>query len=399
MSRLRESLSTPRSQQYIVIFLAALTARLVYWRFAGTQVIGDANAALRRCEQIFTTPELVFLTRDVLYSGFNIPYCTALNVFGLAPTHWVGVQAVLSALACVLVFDTGRRVVNPLAGWVAGLGFVPLWETFRWIVRPQSEMLFTFYVALVLWQMARYFEQKTTRNRRVLGVCFAVLAVSRPFGFPMVLGWLAYELLPLSHPRRFDFIRSRTIAAVLAVVGVVGMLAVVTLFHEDYNIIYFLSRGTVVTGGVFEYQYTPRPADEFWPFIFLNIDNLAIMASLRIVWFFIPIVPRWSTAHILLNLVTLAPLIAGGLVGIYYAIQQRRLDILQMWLTPLAAVLLVIAATYLDGGFNYRAQMTPVFALFTGYAVGSSQLCLNIYERIVSKVRTGKYLQSSRSGG
>jgi hypothetical protein len=149
----------------------------------------------------------------------------------------------------------------------------------------------------------------------------------------------------------------------------------------------------------FEYQYTPRPADEFWPFIFLNIDNLAIMASLRIVWFFIPIVPRWSTAHILLNLVTLAPLIAGGLVGIYYAIQQRRLDILQMWLTPLAAVLLVIAATYLDGGFNYRAQMTPVFALFTGYAVGSSQLCLNIYERIVSKVRTGKYLQSSRSGG
>lgn len=377
VSRLRAAGDSPIADRlagyrgHLLLFGTALLARVVYWLYGGTQVIGDANDAIRDCHQLVGDPLGFVASRELLYAGFNLPYCATMQLSGFNFDLWIGIQVLLSAATCVLVFDTARRTVGPVAGWVSGIAFVVLWESFRWIVRPQSELLFTFTIALVLWQLARYTQDSTPHNRRLFLGCLGLMAFTRPFGIPIALGWLTYDLLPETSDLRLDLVRSRRVASGAAILGVVLVLVGLTfLTDRHFGVITFWSRGTVVTGGVFTYQYTPRPATGLWPFFFANIDHLTIMGVLKVGWVFVPVLPRWSTSHIALNALTVAPIILGAIVGIATALRQRKWELIQMWLTPIVAVLVVIGATYLDGGFNYRAQLTPMFVLFTGFAVG-----------------------------
>jgi len=372
-----------RYRFYLFLFFTAFVARAVYWAFAGTQVIGDARGVLAGCDRLSTVPLAHLTSSRLLYSGYEIPYCLFLELPGTTIDTWVFVQLVLSSLTCVLLFVTGRRVVGSIGGWIAGLGFVPLWETFRWIVRPQSELLFTFLIALTLWQFSRYRESPTRRSWVLLWAIAGWMALTRPFGIPILLGFLLYDVLPTDHELRPNLIPSRVLAIVIFATGIVFIAVGITFLSDRYfGILDFWSRGVIVTGSVATYAYTPRPASGFWSFVLFNADHLIIMAVQRVLWVFVPVLPRWSTAHILLNLATVAPLIVGGLVGAAVAVRRRARHIGQMWLTPAVCILGVIGITYLDGGFNYRAQLTPLFALLTGYAMTEIEPIAAVIDRV-----------------
>ncbi len=355
---------------YAVVFCLALGARGLYWVFSGTQVIGDARGVLSSCDTALSDPIAHFASPRLLYSGFEVPYCLFLQIPGTSVTHWVLVQVVLSTVGCVLLYDSSRRLVGEIAGWVAALGFISLWETFRWVVRPQSEALFTFVVILTLWQLTRHIDEPTKRSRLLLWAIFGWLALTRPFGVPLLAGYLFYDLLPDDSDLRFDLIPSRIVAIGTFIVAIAFGLVGLMLFSR--SLVWSWSQGRIVTGGVATYSYTPRAADGFLSFVVFNVDHLLIMAIQRVLWVFAPVLPRWSIAHIVLNLVTLGPLLVGTVVATIQIYKRREIRFAQLWITPVIAILFVIAVTFLDGGFNYRAQLTPMFALLTGYAVGTN---------------------------
>jgi hypothetical protein len=70
-----------------------------------------------------------------------------------------------------------------------------------------------------------------------------------------------------------------------------------------------------------------------------------------------------------LNAVTVTPLVVGAFAGTALAVRERRYDVLRLCVVPIVGILLPVMAAYLDGGFNYRAPATLLFALLTGYAV------------------------------
>jgi hypothetical protein len=339
-------------------------------------------------------PGVWLTSNERLYAGFQLPYCIVTDLIGAPISAWIWIQFVLYGVACVLVYDTARRLIGPTAGLVAGASLAILWETFRWAIRPQSDLLFVVALALSLWALGRYHQHPTNPNRVLALGSLGWLAITRPFGLPILLGWLVYDMLPQRSNYRFDlFFRGRVNIAILVLV--VAYALTTSDFQPGGELQFGLQRfwepGIVVTHPgtpTFQYHYTPRPASNMLEFAVYNADHLFLMGILKIVWFFAPFLSRWSVTHVLTNAFTLAPLMLGGLVGaIKLLLDDRRL--FQLWVTPLIMLLLTVGVTYLDGGFSYRAPAGPIFALLTGYVVASHPSIERRIDRYIEWLETG----------
>lgn len=347
------------------IFFLALAARLAYWFAAGTRVVGDAKGALRFCEMM-SIGELVAYKHTLVYSGFQLPYCGFLSATGGFVDGWVMLQIGLSALSCVLLYETGRILIDRPAGLVAGLSFALVWEVFHWVVRPMSEPVFTIVAVVVLWRLALYESNPSKRNRAIAAGTLLYLAITRPNGLPIVAGYLLWDTLYKSDESRLGVFPRRSIN--VALIGLLGVLAIYRLLDDGALLpIQRWSRGLVVTGHVY-YDYTPVATESPLSFLLYNLHHVLIISVLRVAWFFSPILPGWSTPHVALSMITLFPLTLGGLVGSYKVFRKDKV-LFRMWVTPIVMIVLTALLLWVAGSRNFLGPAVACFSLLTGYLV------------------------------
>jgi hypothetical protein len=311
-----------------------------------------------------------------------MPYCSALEVVSIRT--WLIVQILLWALTVVLVYRVGAVLFNELTGLFAGGMTALTWEMFRFALRPQSDAMLLFALAVALWALAVDYVSPSRRSAIFVAVSLLFMAISRPLGVPIVFGVLVWKLRPLDaettlDPRDASFSR-------IALLAGLALVAVVIL------VIYFVPRltrpaptsaigwrsglagawwhGIIVThttDPTFQYLYQPQQASSMGMWIVLNIDHIVSMGLLRVAAFFIPVLPRWSTFHIVVNAVTVFPLVVGTALGVRTLLSQARYRLAGLLVAPIITSLITVGIIYVDGGFNYRAPATLSFALLSAY--------------------------------
>lgn len=366
----------------VAVFLTALAFRLLYFARAvqvwgGARIAGDTASYRYSCKLLAADPVGVLsTTKGLLYFGFTVPFCTVESISGGSGVVWVAVQIVLSSATAVLVYGIGRRLVDTTAGLVAGLGLALLFDVVRYTVFVLSETTFVFVLVLSMWAIVRHRDEPTVTSRAVVLGSLGWLAVTRPFGMPIVLGWLLLELLPAESDYRLGLI-PRHLAIVGAIVLPVTILTLSSAPSKFPQIEQGFRGGWILFKGEPEfllssYPYTLRPAAGGVEFLLVNIDHVLVMIVLRVGVFFLPLVdvfssPVWNVV----NTVVLGPLLVGSLVGVGRAWRRRDALPLQLLVPPIVVVTGIVAVTYISQGWRFRAPLGPVFALLTGYAVAT----------------------------
>lgn len=140
--------------------------RIGYWVYRGTIRGGDWGGYSEACTVWATDPVgILSAHKGIFYAGFSFPFCQVLTLPGLTVDSWVMIQIVLSSVACVIVYLTGRLLMNRTAGVVAGFGLVVLWDTWRWTTLLYSTAMMTFAMACCLWAFARYHHSGSSRAK------------------------------------------------------------------------------------------------------------------------------------------------------------------------------------------------------------------------------------------
>jgi len=307
----------------------------------------------------------------LLYIGFIIPFCSVAALPVDTFVTMIVVQKLAYAVATALVFDTARRALNLRAGVVAGVSFALLFDSFRFTEWLLPDTIFTFVVALTLWTVILFYEDPSPRRRLALYAAIVWLVVTKPHGAPIVLGWLLYDIWA-GGTERPKLAPSQRAGLGLLAIALFG----IAVAGQDYIAFsYDLFRRGIVFSPPHDapypilYEYSPRPAPFSLAFIFVNLDHIAIIATMRASVFFIPVLDdvlksEWK----LFNSFWMTAMLVGTAIGIFRA-YRHRFDLVRMWFTPLVAMVLVTAVTFVDASFRYRAAMAPVFSLFTAYAV------------------------------
>ena len=371
-SSVRDALSEPLpddagTRDAAVIFLVALALRAWTWNEMGTLVVRDATRYIAWCNDF--SAGTLFGTRAIAYSGYWLPYCGWLRATGEWVPGWVGVQVVLSALACVLVYATGRRLVGRSAGLVAGVALALQWEVFRWAARPQSEFMLTVALAVALWRLAHYHTTPTTRNRLAALGSLALVALVRPNGLPIVGAYLLYDLLPATSDHRLNLGFPAKVN-----LGIVGLLAAGIAYRLQFgwakgSMLYHWKEGIVVTPERVVYSYDPAAANGVFDFFVANAEHVVAIALLRGLWFFSPVMPGWSADHMLIAALTLTPLLVLAGLGVRAAVQRGEWDLLALWATPLVAIVVTAMGIWVAGWRNFLGPAVVCYALFAGYYV------------------------------
>lgn len=352
------------------VFVVALSLRAWTWADVGTRVLRDATRYVTWCSEL--SLGTLFGTRALAYAGYWLPYCGWLRASGGSVRGWIGIQVVLSALVCVLVYTTGRHLVDRTAGLVAGTVLAFQWEVFRWATRPQSEFMLTFAVALALWRLGHYHRTPTRRNRLLTLGSLGFVALVRPNGLPIVGAYLLYDLFPSGSDRRLNIgfpapVTACLLGTIVAAIGYrlqFGWARGSALFHWR--------NGIVITPDRFVYAYTPESATGVVDFFLANAEHVVAIATLRGVWFFSPLMPGWSASHALKTGLTLTPLTLLAMLGLWTAVRQRTWDLLVLWGTTLAAVVATAMAIWVAGWRNFLGPAVVVYSLFAGYYVSQT---------------------------
>ena len=351
----------------IAIFLLALLLRLGYWRYAGTQFGGDWSGYSEACT-VWATDPLGILTahKGILYAGFTLPFCQVLSLPATTVNTWVAIQIILSALACIVVYRTGRLLVDDTAGLVAGFGLAILWDTWLWTRTLYSTAMFTVAMVCCLWAFAHYQRSGSWPAKTALFAAFGFLSVTHPLGPPIVLGWVVYDVRPQFAAASRRIFTHRSIPAMASLSSLaLGLYAANRYWLPDR-----WYRGEVVYNDP-TYSIPVQEAPTFVEFLVTNhVYALAIPVA-RALLFFVPFFPRNSLARIGLNLVTYTPLLLIAGYGAYRVWHERR-DLFRYLVTP-AVVLLAITAVYtVSWDLRYRAVLGPCVVLLAGYIISEN---------------------------
>jgi len=352
-----------RYLDWLVIGLVALGLRYSYWIVDGTRVVGDSTGYLRICNQGNFIE--ILSTHEVVYIGFTYPYCAFLGLPGGTIDGWIAIQIVLSAASCVVLYEIGRSLMNRYAGIVAGLALAVTYQGFHYINRPQTQVFFTVVFVGTLWALTKYLAEPSRKTRVLALGTMSYMAITRPNGVAYAVGFFLLDLLFRNPRHRLNLFFSRAVN--LAVMGVLTVLGSMKLFlaRDLFLPILFWKRRVIVTGHL-RYPFELQESASNVLFVLLNIHHIVAMAVLRGVWFFIPILPGWSTPHVLVNLVTLAPLTLGGLLAIPHVIRHEK-RIAKLCLPPLVMVLLIVMALWVPGPRKFLGPIIAVYGLLTGY--------------------------------
>jgi hypothetical protein len=339
------------------------------------RVIGDAAAMTGLCNAGITSYPLDRM-------GFLIPYCFTVEVAGVRP--WLIIQILLWSIAVVALYRAGSILFDETTGFLAGLGIALTWETFRFAVRPQTDLMLLFAVALCFWALARYYHSETRKNMILVVGVVTLALISRPLSIPIVFGWIIWKMSEYRaefsvNPRKMS---RRVMGLTIGALGV-GLFTIQRFFVQrllrpaptaSINWRQGLAgswyHGIIVTHPgepTIQYLYQPEPAGQMLKWMLLNIEHIVVMGLMRMAAFFIPLLPRWSTFHIVVNAVTILPFIIGTFLGARHLIKNGKTRIAGLLLAPIVGSLITVAIIFVDGGFNYRAPATLSFVLLTAY--------------------------------
>lgn len=381
----------------VMVAVVAFVFRFGYlWRILqgsyGVRTPPDSSTYLQGCEILWNDPvSILNHTTGLLYVGFTVPFCGVYKMTGGSEIAVVLFHIALSAVTAVLVYYTATYLANRTAGVVAGIAFAVLFDTARFTVFLLSETVFTFTLVLSIWALVRYRRNPTSGARLVVFLSLGWLAITRPFGAPIVAGWVLFELLPEDNDLRTGFIPRWA-----ALATIVGIPLVMFLLSNTPDILSQMERGWregwIMYKGksnfvITEYAYTPRPAGSVYEFVLFNLDHVLIMGVLRTVIFFVPLIggagfsPFWTG----INIAVLGPLILLSLYGLARA-RRSNPALLSVVAVPLVVVVAIVAVTFISLSWRYRAPLGPVMAILAGYVVATEphfQGLVGFFERIV----------------
>lgn len=341
----------------------ALVGRLGYWLMKGTKVGMDTPTYTSTCDVWLSAP-LTFPRPQ--NSGFTVPFCLVTEVLNFHWDAWIALQIAFSIGACYLVYEIATNHLDRTAGIVAGISMAVLWDSFQWTIYILTDAVFVVFVTFALWAVSRYDEARNQRRLVVSWIALLLTIFTRPYGLPIVLGWLVYDLLPRDNRYRFEIIPHPYIGIVFGILSFIFVLSQYPTFLTDKIIALWADGQLVHDAPSFTYDYIYITDPSALEFVVFNLPQMLLVSLLRVLLFFVPVLPRWSTIHNIVNLFTLVPMFLASLVAVV-DLWRRDRRLLRLWTMPLVMILLVVAVTFVDWDWRYRAPAAPVFSLLTGY--------------------------------
>ncbi|WP_424002656.1 hypothetical protein ACOZ4I_02395 [Haloarcula salina] len=380
----------------LAVFFAALIIRLAY---LGRILQGslrtppDTGSYIEACQVIFSDPTaLIGIRKGITYLGFTAPFCSVRVLSGGSNVPWAFVQVFLSAVTAVLIYYICVRVVSVAGGIIAGFGFALLFEALRFVVFMLSETVFIAALVFSMWAIAFHRDERTKTSAVLVVVSFIWLITTRPFGLPIVAGWLFFDLFPDDSGYRIGLLpRSVSIA------GVVGLpilvQALTDVFRKLNQASLSFREGWIYYRGHWDsplslYEYTPRVSDTAVEFFIVNIDHVLQIMLLRLFVFYLPLVPRLSRGAIVytaFNAIVLIPLLVCTLLGLVRSLRQHSI-VFSLFGTPIIVVTGVTMLMFVSSSWRYRAPLAPSFALITGYFLTTNPKLVKLREAIEQRM-------------
>jgi len=348
----------------ISIFLLAILLRVGYWLYKGSWRGGDGDAYEQACTIWANDPVgIITAHKGILYSGFTFPFCQVLSIPGATINTWVMIQITLSAFSCVVIYRTGKHLIDETAGVIAGFGLAILWDTWLWTTLTYSTAMLTFAMVCCLWAFSRYHHSGSRRSKIALFSALGFLGITHPMGLPIVAGWILYEINPGFATDSRPIFNSRLIPVGAGLLSA-GLFAYAI---ERYGLLSRISTGMVIYNDP-TYALPIQEAPTFVDFIVTNHIYILAVPVARVLMFFAPFLPRNSTARIVLNLVTYTPILIIASYGAYKSWNDRR-DLFRYLVVPAIMLLMVTAVYIVSWDLRYRAVLGPSMVLLTGYVV------------------------------
>jgi hypothetical protein len=294
-------------------------------------------------------------------------------------------QGLLSAVSCVLVYFTAKKTINQMAGIAAGGTLAMLYDSFYWYAYILTDSFFVFVVTVVLWAMATHYVCDTSRTRVLALSSLGYLAITRPFGIPIFLCVVVGDQFT-SELNLLPKFRA-TAPLVVAASGAVILFSQRISWVLEHVTESFASGTLVANNSMLVYPFIEEGTVSL-SYLFLNIHHIILIAISRVLVFFLPILPRYSMMHNIVNIVTLVPMMLFAAVGVVRLIRRRKSPLLLMWLVPLIAILLTISVTFVDWDWRYRAPAGPLLAVLAGYTVGTDSRIAGLRRRLKTEIQS-----------
>ncbi len=299
------------------------------------------------------------MLRDLVgweYLGFLVPFC-ASTLGGAVPELWIVVQLLVSSAVPVLLVAIAGSLGNRGAGWLAGIAYAVLPEAFQWDLYLLSDAWFTFLLTLSFWLLVR---TKAT-PRWAAPLTLLVLAVSRPFGVPIVAAMLLLHGATGRLPRIGLGRRGAWVAVV-----VLPVLQQLLSWRSGWSESLFPAlwqEGIVVHDDATLLLASDAQAASALDFLLADPLHFGLLACTKAAVLFLPVWPRFSLVHNAVGLVTLGPILVFGLWGLWRSCRARSTAGL-LAATILAATTFIVALTFIDYDWRYRLPLLPLLTLF-----------------------------------
>jgi len=368
-----------RIWKYVLVFAVALAARISWVIYTGINTGVDTSNFMASCEFWLHDPAGIVgidLIAGLEYAGATIPMCWLIDGFGLGKPGFVAYQILVSAAGTVLFADVCYREFGSPWGAFGGLALAIHWPTFKWVSWVLTDT--TFIAALIagLWVVVwvRTSSHVHIYHRAAVGVTAVTIAFTRPVGLLIAVIWFCWFAVYTQNWRDLEIRIPEVTGAVATVWAYISLSSRGEFSNQLLDV---WSQGVIVLDSdLLMYSYEATPADSVLRFSIANPIHVLSMGLLKVAVFFLPVLPRFSVIHNLLNVLLLVPVMVGAFLGGVVSIGRNDWGRVVTWVVPALAMLALIAATFVDWDWRYRSPFGPLFIGLT-IAVVSSYVDVN----------------------
>lgn len=351
------------------IFLVALVLQGAYAWHVGMNLSSDTPGYLATCTGWVDDPISTFLSpRGNFYASFSLALCAWLAIPGLTLGTWVVAQVLLSAVGCGILHRIALRFCTPLAAALAGFFLAGFHEVFRWETWILSDTLFTFLLLLGALLTVRWQEDPSRRRRIGALSALATLAFCRPMGLPVALLW-AGLVGQGGHAGSSKRLLPRWLVAAFWLVGVSVLVATSVVRHLPHKGTEAMWRMVVWDLPAFDNPLPFSGPSSGLGFYIANAPQIAFTVLLRAGAFFFPFSPTFSARHVILNLLTLVPVLVAGFVGLKRMLVTEQARMRKILLPPILVTLCIVSLSYVDYDWRYRSSVLPFMLVLAAWAV------------------------------
>lgn len=351
-----------------LIFLSALTTRLVYLQVIGIKVGSDTTFYVRAANVLRDAHFNLTALSDHGYAFFYWLYPLFLGLLQSDYLTVVVVQILLQSFGAVLVFTITARLLDRTTGILAGVGYALLWEAFQWDMYVLTDSLFFFLIVLTTFFALDMYQKQTLRSRILFAVCMFGMLLSRPTIFPFLAA--VALLLFWNYPRTYKIAAS--------VVGLILLAwASFAIFSDSPGPQFGLGPYLRYFASLFQEGILVRDR----PALTLAVDwSGGLLSDLftfskifiaRLGLFWVPIIPEFSLGHKLLSLITMVPVVILAPIGAYHAMKEGSDQLKLRFFSFLLATILFFwvfqSLSEIDYDWRYRLPVLPFMVIFASY--------------------------------